>query len=73
MDIRVNNGEQLIILLTIISWIDLVLKNIYILTFISLNVRMLVDLLFAFISILDLLSRLRHKNEYRLRYSFFYA
>ena len=63
MGICVNNGEQLIILLTIISWIDLVLKNIYILTFTSLNVRMLVDLLFAITSIFDLLSATRQKGH----------
>ena len=60
MGIRVNNGEPLIILLTIISWIDLVLKNIYILTFTSLNVRILVDLLFAITSIFDLFISIRH-------------
>jgi len=51
MDIRVSNGERLIILLTIISWTGLVLKNIYISIFISPKTRIIVDLLFVFTSV----------------------
>ena len=57
-----SNGERLIILLTIISWTGLVLKNIYISIFISPKTRIIVDLLFVFTSIFDLFTRLRQKK-----------